>query len=75
MVGSTSMGYIPSWCKRKYTQGIYSKGLYQNVLKISLVGFTKANCIKSIGREQAISEADNLFFQTKKKAGQPITSL
>lgn len=67
------MSYIPSWCKRKYTQGIYSKGLYQNVLKISLVGFTKANCIKSIGREQAIIVGLNPF--TQQKAGQPITSL
>lgn len=59
------MSYIPSWCKHKYIQGIYSKGLYQNVLKISLVGFTKANCIKSIGREQAVEQASTPFLNRK----------
>lgn len=60
-----SMSYIPSWCKHKYIQGIYSKGLYQNVLKISLVGFTKAKCIKSIGREQAVEQASTPFLNRK----------
>lgn len=59
------MSYIPSWCKHKYIQGIYSKGLYQNVLKISLVGFTKAKCIKSIGREQAVEQASTPFLNRK----------
>lgn len=59
------MSYIPSWCKHKYIQGIYSKWLYQNVLKISLVGFTKANCIKSIGREQAVEQVSTPFLNRK----------
>lgn len=59
------MSYIPSWCKRKYIQGIYSKGLYQNVLKISLVSFTKAKCIKSIGHEQAVEQASTPFLNRK----------
>lgn len=59
------MSYIPSWCKHKYIQGIYSKGLYQNVLKISLVGFTKAKCIKSIGHEQAEEQASTPFLNRK----------
>lgn len=60
------MSYIPSWCKRKYTQGIYSKGLYQNVLKISLVGFTKANCIKALAESKQYNRLKP-FYTTKSR--------